>query len=146
MGKGYDEPGEKGVYIVDLQETASLRFIPLDTPRFYDLQTEPENLNSVLPPVGSGDYYRVTLMGSCEVPDLDALKAEFARFPNLVLRDQTTRPVDVWGSLGQDNFEGVFFGVLKQAMENAPEEEKQEILLAAELSRQLLEGQEVVLP
>ena len=146
MGKGYDEQGEKGVYIVDLKETATLRFVALDTPRFYDLQTEPANLSSVLPPVGSADYYRVTLVGSCDAPDLTALQAEYAHLPNLVLRDRTTRPLDIWGSLGQDSFEGVYFGILKQALETATQEEQEEILLAAELSRQLLEGQEVVLP
>ena len=48
--------------------------------------------------------------------------------------------------MGKDSFEGVYFGLLKQALDNAPEEEKQEILLAAKLSRSLLEGEEVVLP
>lgn len=146
MGKGYDEQGEKGVYIVTLEDTASIRFRALSTPRFYDLQAEPKDLGSVLPPVASNDHYRITLVGSCETPNLTELQAEFSRFPNLVLRDQTTRPVDVWGSLGEDSFEGTYFGLLKQAMEAANEEEKQEILLAAELSRRLLEGQEVVLP
>lgn len=146
MGKGYDEQGEKGVYVVDLQDTATVRFCPLDTPRFYDLQAAPEALGSILPPVGNENYYRITLVGDCEQPNLTALQAEYARFPNLILRDKTTRPVDVWGSLGEDSFEGVYFGLLKQAMENASEEEQQEILLSAELSRRLLEGQEVVLP
>ena len=77
---------------------------------------------------------------------MPALQEKYARFPNLILRDKTTREVDIWGALGEDNFEGVYFGLLKQAMENATEEEKQEILLAARISRQLLEGQEVVLP
>ena len=146
MGRGYDEQGEKGVYIVTLEDTAAIRFLPLNTPRFYDLQAEPKDLGNILPPMASSDYYRVTLIGSCEMPDLDALKAEFSRFPNLVLRDKTTRPVDIWGSLGEDSFEGTYFGLLKQALETANEEETQEILLAAELSRRLLEGQEVVLP
>lgn len=146
MGKGYDEQGEKGVYIVTLEDTATLRFRPLNTPRFYDLQAAPGDLGSVLPPVASKDYYRVTLTGSCEEPDLESLKQEFSRFPNLFLRDKTTRPVDVWGSLGEDSFEGTYFGLLKQAMETATDEEKQEILLSAEISRRLLEGQEVVLP
>ena len=146
MGRGYDEPGEKGVYIITLEETASIRFRPLDTPRFYDLQAEPAELGSVLPPVGNENYYRVTLVGACDAPDISALQAEYAHFPNLALRDKTTRPVDVWGSLGEDSFEGVYFGLLKQAMDDASEEEKQEILLAAEISRQLIEGQEVVLP
>ncbi len=146
VGRGYDEQGEKGVYIVDLDAPKPLRFLTLNAPKFYDLQAAPENLSNVLPPIGSGDYYRITLVGSCETPDLSALQAEFSRFPHLVLRDKTTRPVDVWGSLGEDSFEGIYFGLLKQAMETAEETEKQEILLAAEISRQLLEGQEVVLP
>lgn len=146
MGRGYDEEGVKGVYIVELEDKVNLRFIPLDTPRFYDLQAEPAALGSVLPPVASGDYYRVTLTGSCEAPDLAALQAEFAHIPNLLLRNKTTRPVDIWGSLGEDSFEGVYFGLLKTAMETADDSEKQEILLAAEISRQLLEGQEVSLP
>ena len=146
MGRGYDEPGEKGVYVVTLEDTASIKFLPLDTPRFYDLQAEPAALGSILPPVRSDDYYRVTLTGNCDTPDITALQAEFAHLPNLVLRDRTTRPVDVWGSLGQDSFEGVYFGLLKQALDAAAEEEKQEILLAAQISRALLEGQEVALP
>ena len=146
MGKGYDEQGEKGVYIVTLEDTATIRFRPLNTPRFYDLQAEPAKLAEVLPPVGNENYYRITLAGSCEAPNLAELQAEFAQFPNLTLRDRTTRPVDVWGSLGEDSFEGIYFGLLKQAMETADEEEKQEILLSAEISRRLLEGQEVKLP
>ena len=146
MGRGYDEQGEKGVYIVELEDKATARFLPLDTPRFYDLLSEMSALSSVLPPVASSDYYRVTLTGSCDAPDLTALQAEFAHIPNLVLRDKTTRTVDIWGSLGEDSFEGVYFGLLKAAMETADETEKQEILLAAGISRQLLEGQEVSLP
>lgn len=146
MGRGYDETGEKGVYIVTLDEGATVHFRPLNTPRFYDLQAEPKDLDKVLPPVGSEDYYRITLTGSCEAPDLDALQKTYSQFPNLVLRDQTTRPVNVWGSLGEDSFEGTYFGLLKQAYDNAEEAEKEEIYLAAELSRRLLDGQEVVLP
>ena len=146
MGRGYDEQGEKGVYIVTLDETATIQFRPLNTPRFYDLQAEPKQLGSVLPPVASNDYYRITLTGSREAPDMNALQAEYSRFPNLVLRDKTTRPVDVWGSLGEDSFEGTYFGLLKQAFDNADGAEKEEIHLAAEISRRLLEGQEVVLP
>lgn len=146
MGRGYDETGEKGVYIVTLDETATIHFRPLHNPKIFDLQAEPKDLDHVLPPVGSDDYYRITLIGSCEQPDLDALQKDYSRFPNLVLRDQTTRPVDIWGGLGEDSFEGTYFGLLKQAFDNADEAEKEEILLAAEISRRLLDGQEVVLP
>ncbi len=146
MGKGYDESGEKGVYIVELTDQTSLRFRPLQTARFYDLQAQPDELSSVLPAVRDESYYRVTLTGSCDEPNLAALQEEYKHLPNLIFRDKTTRPLDVWGSLGEDSFEGVYFGLLRQAMENAGEEEKQDVYLAAQISRQLLEGQEVVLP
>ena len=146
MGRGYDEEGEKGVNIVTLEETATIRFCPLNTPRFYDLEAAPHALAGVLPPVYSEDFYRVTLVGSCEQPDLLSLQAKFSHIPNLVLRDRTTRPADVWSSVGEDNFAGVYFGILKKMLEEAPEEEKAEILLAARIARDLLDGQEVVLP
>ena len=146
MGRGYDETGEKGVYIVTLDDQVSVHFRPLNTPRFYDLQAEPKDLDSTLPPVGSDDYYRVTLVGTCEEPNLDTLKCTYSRFPNLELWDRTTRPVDVWGNSGEDSFEGVYFGLLKQAYDSAEGADKEEIYLAAEISRRLMEGQEVVLP
>lgn len=146
MGRGYDESGVKGAYIVTIEDTPKLQFRALDTPRFYDLQSTVEGLDNLLPPVGSEDYYRVTLTGECDAPDLNDLKARFSRFPNLVLRDRTTRAVDIWGNAGADSFEGVYFGLLRDAMESASEEEQKKILLAAKLSRMLMEGQEVVLP
>lgn len=146
MGKGYDEPGEKGVYVVTLEDTASVKFIPLDTPRFYDLEAKPAELPHILPPVPGEDHYRVTLVGACDAPNLLALQVEYAHLSNLVFRDKTTRPADIWGSLGEDSFEGVYFGLLKQQLDEASEEEKEEILLSAKLSRSLLEGEEVVLP
>ncbi len=147
MGKGYDEQGEKGALIVTVGGETAARFVPLDTPRFYDLTlpaTQP--LSCLLPPVGSQDFYRITLTGPSEPLDLAALKAEFSAFPNLVLRDRTTPPVDLWGSAGEDTFEGIYFKLLHEAHGTDDETKKRQVLLAAQLSRQLLDGQEVVLP
>ena len=147
MGRGYDEQGEKGVLIVTLEDTASARFVPLDGPRFYDLEIPGEQpLSSVLPPVGNEDLYRITFTGPSEPLDLESLLSEYSRFPNLVLRDRTTPPVDVWGSAGEDTFEGIYFKSLRDSLEGKDEEEQAVIRLAAKLSRQLLDGQEVVLP
>ncbi len=139
MGRGFDETGEKGVYITQVGDTVTTRFVALDTPRFYDLACSPEGLDSLLPPAGSDDYYRVTLEGESEAPDLEALLEKFSSFPHLVLRDRTVPPVDIWKNAGADSLEGVFFGLLKA--QNTPE-----ATLAATISRRLWEGQEVVLP
>ena len=100
----------------------------------------------MLPAVPNEDFYRITLTGESEAPDLDALQKEFSSFPNLTLRDHTRRPVDLWQKAGEDSFEGMYFGLLKDALDDAAEEEREKILLAARLSRQLLDGQEVELP
>ena len=150
MGKDYGEPGEKGAYIITLDGDVQSKFVALDTPRFYDLTltaypSAREALEQILPPAGSPDHYRITLTGESEPLDIPGLLGAFAHVPNLELVDATQPPVDAWKALGSDSLEGQFFGMLKQEMERSPEEA--DILqLAAELSRRILDGQEVVLP
>ena len=147
MGRGWDEADEKGALIVTLDQEIKLQFVPMDGPKFFDISVDAaEGAASVLPAVANADFYRITLTGESEPLDLEALQAEFSAFPNLIFRDQTTPPVDIWAGAGEDSFEGVYFGMLRQALKNAPETEQDTITLAAKLSRQLLEGREVKLP
>lgn len=150
MGKDYGEPGEKGAYIVTLDMGVTSKFVPLDSPRFYDLSlpvvsSARESLEQILPPAGSADYYRITLTGESEKLDIPLLLGTFSHIPRLELIDGTQPPVDLWKSLGSDTLEGQFFGMLKAQMNAAPED-KEVLSLAAELSRRILDGQEVVLP
>ena len=145
MGRGWDEEGEKGVLIVTVDDGVQTQFVPLDTPEFHDLEINArEGLASVLPAIPNDDFYRITLTGETELPDLEALQKEFSQFPNLILRDHTRRPVDIWKSLGEDSFEGMYFDLLKAALKG--DEQDETILLAAKISRRLLDGQEVELP
>ena len=151
MGRGFDELDKKGVNIVTLEDSCSVRFLPLDTPRFYDWELDAgedaaSTIASHLPGAASQDFYRITLTGESEPIDCDALQAQFSKFPNLLLRDRTVPPIDLWASLGEDTLEGAYFGMLRQAMESADEEACRKIALAARISRQLLGGREVKLP
>lgn len=141
MGRGFDETGEKGVYIVELGEEAKIRQIFLDTPQFCELtvNTDEEALENVLPGAGSLDFYRVTLTGSAEADISDIL----SRFPNLELRDLREETVDIWAFAEADTLEGTYFRILREAMEEADRESKAQIRLAAEISRKILEGREV---
>ena len=147
MGRGFDELDEKGVLIVTLDDTVEARFLPLDTPRFYDWQCNVSDdagaaIKNMLPAAGNADFYRITLIGECDNINLDALTTEFSHFPNLILRDRTVAPLDVWGSAGEDSLEGVYFDILRRQLADQPETAE----LAARISRQILEGLEVVLP
>ena len=146
MGRGNDETGEKGVYLVTVTDRVRADFIPLDTPRFFDLETEvfsdpEEAVRAVLPPIGNSHFYRVTLTGECQPFDMDSLS--FPAFPNLQLRDHTTAPTDLWSSIGEDSLEGMYFGMLRDALQSKDEEI---VLLAAKISRRILDGREVALP
>ena len=151
MGRGYDEPGEKGIVIATVDETVSTQFIPLNTLRFWDLECEAGDdpaaaLEQLLPPLGNEDFYRITLTGPSEKPDISALTEALSRFPNLVLRDNTLPPLDLWGTAGEDSLEGTYFKLLQDQLADADETQRRRILLAARISRQILNGQEVQLP
>lgn len=150
MGRGWDETGEKGLYIVDVGEDTHLRFVPLDTPRFYEMEADigtgaNNALEAVLPAAGNPHFFRVTLTGSGEA-DIPALRRRFTRFPNLELRDGTEPALDVWADAGEDTLTGTYFRLLREAMEAEAPENRRHIALAAEISRKLLEGREVALP
>ena len=151
MGRGYDETGEKGVLLVELGETAQTEFISLGLPCFYDFQTDAgadpsETLANLLPPAGSNDYYRITLTGYADKVDVVQLQKEFENYSHLLIRDKTVPEADLWGAAGEDSLEGLYFGMLRGAMEDQDEQIRRRTLLAAKISRQILDGQEVKLP
>ena len=148
MGRGWDETGDKGVCIVTLEDDAKVQAVSLDTVRFYDLEAEVgadpvSALESMLPPQGSRDFYRIALTGNADV-DLKSIYREFPDFPNLTLLDKTEPPIDLWENTDADTLEGMYFQLLRRSLEEQPENARQ-ILLAAEISRKLLDGREVTL-
>ena len=144
MGRGFDETGEKGVYLVTLSEEPELRFMSLDTPRFYDLEvdTEGETPEAVLPAGADDSFYRVTLTGSSR-EELSSLYSRFSHLPNLELIDRRHSAEDIWARAGEDTLEGTYFARLREKLDTQPTET---VCLAAEISRKLLGGWEVKLP
>ena len=145
-GRGFDETGDKGVCIVTLEEEAKIQAVSLDTVRFFDLEADAgadpvAALESLLPPQGSRDFYRIALTGNADV-DIQSIYREFPDFPNLFLLDKTEPPIDLWENTDSDTLEGMYFQLLRRAMEEQPENARQ-IQLAAEISRKLLDGREV---
>lgn len=151
MGKGFDELGEKGVLLVTLDEGAKAEFLPLDTPRFLEIEADisenaPQALEKALAGLRQRDFIRLSLTGEAEQPDLEALRARFSQYEHLFLRDRTTPVVDLWETAGEDNLEGTFFALLQQRMEGQSNDEQEKCRLAAKIVRQLLQGREVKLP
>lgn len=148
MGRGWDETGEKGVCIVTLSDEVTVQAVSLEGLRFHDLEVDigsdaASALEDALPAVPGNDFYRITLTG-CGTVELEDLKQQFAAFPNLELRDQTEALTDIWGDTDEDSLEGLYFSMLRKAMEGDPENAHR-IQLAAEISRRILNGREVTL-
>lgn len=151
MGKGFDETGTKGVLIAELDETAHVRFVPLDVPRFYeyrlDISGSPEGaVEAILPPGGSRDHYRIRLTGEARPEDMAGLAVRFREYPNLTILDETAPLGDVWAGAGDDSLEGLFFRTLRDRAEAADPATAQCMELAARIGRKILEGREVELP
>ncbi|MBO5078569.1 MAG: DNA repair exonuclease, partial [Oscillospiraceae bacterium] len=149
MGRGYDELGTKGVILVTLDDDVKASFLPLSTPRFYDEEVEvgdnaKDAVAALLPALHTDDFYRITLTGYSTGIDLSQLS--FPQVPNLILRDETRPEIDLWRSVGEDSLEGVYFGFLQQASQSDMEKTRDRAALAARISRQILDGQEVKLP
>ena len=151
MGRGYDEFGEKGVLVVTVDEDVSARFLPLDTPKFFDISVDTGDnaaatVSDLLPAVDTMDAYRITLTGYSAPIDIRELTALFPHVPNLEIRDRTLPEMDLWSSIDEDTLEGVFFRTLHDGLDTDSEKLQRSIRLAAKIARQILDGQEVVLP
>ena len=150
MGRGFDETGERGVYVTRLGDGYDVRFVPLHTLRFHELELDTgenaiEALEAVLPGFGSKDFFRITLTGS-GTGSPEEIREHFQHIPNLELRDKRREKEDLWAGAGEDTLQGAYFQQLKDAMEGSDEDTKRRIELAAEISRKLLAGREVELP
>ena len=136
MGRGWDETGEKGVYIVDVGARTEVSFRAVPGIRVYDLEIPAGELENRLPGGETRDFYRITLTGEGEgeicLPGI----------PNLWLKDQRTAPGELWELAGEDTLEGVYFRLLRERAEAGDDA----AALAARISRELLMGKEVALP
>lgn len=138
MGRGWDETGPKGVYLVTLEDTPRLERVSLGLPCFYDLTAHvSDDLEALLPPTETGDVYRLTLTGLGSA-DLSRIRKAFSHL-TLEILDKTLPRDALWAQAGEDSFRGIYFRLLKESGHDAAE-------LAAALSLELLEGQEVDLP
>ncbi len=151
MGRGYDETGIKGALLVSLEESVNARFLPLNTPRFHDESIDAgenalEAVSALLPPAPGDDFYRITLTGYSQPIDLNDLRSALSHVRNLELRDRTQPEVDPWSTIGEDSLEGMFFKLLHDGLDTESETLQHHLKLAARISRQILDGQEVILP
>ena len=151
MGRGFDETGSKGVYLVEVAESSvQVRFLHCSAPRYEILDvpvTELDQLCARLPADSRRHHYRIRLTGIGPAPDLAPLQRKLAPLTASVqLEDLTQAPLRQV-TAQEDTLAGLFVQQIQAAMETAADDAQRETLtLAMELGLQALEGREVTLP
>ena len=152
LGRGFDETGEKGVYLGTLEgEDCTLEFRPLTGRKYWDLKADVTGAESLeqavlnaLPPDCGGDILRLTLTGEWEEkPRLGALdQALEGRCWSLTLRDETRLTRELWQMAEEDTLRGAFLRILRRQYETAGEEQRERITRAARYGLAALEYRE----
>lgn len=139
-GRGFDECGEKFVYIVDVSDTGcDLKPVSLAERRYEILPVELDGkapltaIGEALSGETSSDIYRIILRGETDdAPDINALRQALEdRFYSLQLRDETVLRRDIWEKSGEDSLRGQFLQRLRDAYDKAKDDAERELIVQA---------------
>lgn len=143
LGRGFDETGEKGVFLVELdRDRCRTEFVPTPLPRYERWTAAADEL--LLPPELDGTICRLTLRGEADPVDLEALHARLAdRFWYLELEDRTVPREDLWLRAGDGTLCGRTMELLRAQYDGAQTDDRRQLaLLAAQYARAALEGRD----
>lgn len=149
QGRGFDEPGDKGCYLVRLENSrADFTFLPLPGPRYWVLSAPvgDDPAAAVAQALGQDrreDYVRLTLTGESEPLDLPALQTLGDGLCRVLqLRDQTLPALDLWARAGEDTLTGHFLREMKARLDAASEADRPLVQAALRCGLAALEGRE----
>ena len=152
-GRGFDETGEKGVYLGRIDERqVGLEFIPLAKRRYLTHQLDISGrdpvlvLKDLMADGDPADIVRITLMGERDPedePELTALTAlASSYFYSAGLRDETSLSRHIWKRAEEDTLAGIFLSIMAQRLEKASREERMVMERAVRFGLAALEGRE----
>lgn len=134
-GRGFDETGEKHIYIVELGAgECEVHPVVIAARRYESISVDVTGadarlaVHAALPDDTVRDIYRITLTGETDiVPDAARLHEDLEElFFELDVRDRTRLRRDVWERAGEDSLRGLFLAKLKKICDEAPDEKTRE--------------------
>ncbi len=152
-GRGFDETGEKYVYIVTIGRDCTVKPVCLAQRKYEILSVELKDGDVIstvldaLPKDTGSDVYRIVLRGeTSEPPQTEAVRAALEdKFFSLQIRDETVLKRDMWQSAGEDNLRGQFLRRLRAAFDAAgTDAERERISQAARWGLAALDKREEV--
>jgi len=144
MGRGFDETGEKGLFLVALDRgICETKFVPLALPRYEILTMDVGDFE--VPPRYVQTICRLVLTGESDPVDTAALQDRLSeQFLHLEIRDETEPPRDIWESCGDSTLRGLSMASLKARFDAAETPEQRQLLtMAARYALAALEGREM---
>lgn len=150
IGRGFDEPGEKGAFYLELENgVCRAQAVPLGAKQYRIIRAQIDgdltvSVDAALPKERKDWILRLILTGTCPAPDLNALQAALEpRFDTLELIDRTQPPKELWAGEHEDSLKGLFLRRLHEIYDGADENDRQTAALAARIGASLMEGREV---
>ncbi len=155
-GQGFDESGEKGVYMGTVSKgNIELEFIPTAKRTHYridvDITDQPDIYAAVMSAIKekcqnyTDNYFRINLIGSRadETPvDRDELAARVgANVEFLKLKDSTVAGVDLLSLATEKTLKGYFTKMMLGKIDTAAQEEKEKYRYALELGLKAFSGE-----
>ena len=144
LGRGFDETGEKGVFLVELsKERCEAKWIPIPGPRYEILTCPAEQIT--IPAQLEGSICRLVLTGEVETVDLPAIARQYGeRFLSLEIRDETLPRQSLWADCGEETLRGLTLQALKRKYDQAETvQERQTAAQAARFVLAALEGRDL---
>ena len=152
-GRGFDETGDKGVYLGQLEGgRVSLDFVPLARRRYLtpslDItgQDPAQALEALIRASRPEDILRISLTGTRDPdnePNLTALTAlASGYFYSASLYDNTTLSQALWARMEEDTLTGLFLRAMAQRLQEAAPSERPLLERAVRFGLAALEGRE----
>ena len=105
-----------------------------------------QSVLEALPEDSQDHCFRVILQGPCDGLDTTAIEEALeGRYFSMTLEDKTYTRGPRWEGIEEDTLRGEIMRELKFRYDNAPEEQKDRLLAAADLLKDLMDGREVSL-
>lgn len=140
-GRGFDECGEKGVYITEITRGGcSAEFVPIAARQYHRLEVDLsggkdalEAVLQALPECAERDIFRIALRGeTATAPKTEQLRAVLSeRVFALRLRDETRPETDIWARAEEDSLRGEFLRRMREKLDSATDETARARLLMA---------------
>lgn len=154
-GQGYDEDGEKGVYLGEVSKIgADLKFVPVAKRTHHCIDVDvsealpAEAVKEAISKASScprNDLFRITLKGNIDPQttlNLDDISAKFSpEVYNLRLKDRTSIKVDLELLSKENSLKGKFVSEMLKRISEADDKQKQTFINALRIGLKSFEGQ-----